>query len=68
MNEEILLAYDATKRRGVLTFPNGRTLSLSDVTQEQAEAFRVRHAPEFQKRDCCLSTVDGVLTREATNG
>lgn len=65
---EISLAYDAAKKRGVLTFPNGRTLTLSDVTSEQAEAFRVRHAPEFQKRDCCLSTVDGMLTRGGDNG
>lgn len=68
MKDEISLAYDAAKKRGVLTFPNGRQLTLADVTAEQAEAFRVRHAPEFQRRDCCLSTVEGVMTRGGSSG
>jgi len=61
---EIKLDYDAAARRAVLTFPNGRTLTLGNVTEEQAKAFRERHAPEFQKRDCCLQTVDGTFTRD----
>jgi hypothetical protein len=68
MSDEIALAYDPEKKRGVLTFPNGRTLALSGVSQEQAENFKARHAAEFQRRDCCLSTVDGAMTRETSNG
>jgi hypothetical protein len=64
MNDAIQLSYDAAARRGVLTFPNGRTLSIGNVTKEQAEDFLKRHAGEFQKRDCCMHTVDGEFTRE----
>lgn len=65
MSDTIQLDYDAQKRRAVLTFPNGRTLSISNVSEEQAKAFLERHAPEFQKRDCCLHSVDGEFTRES---
>lgn len=61
---EIQMTYDAAERRATLTFPNGRTLTVGNVTKEQAESFKERHAPEFQKRDCCLQTVDGTFTRE----
>lgn len=62
---EIQMTYDAAAKRAVLTFPNGRTLEIGNVTEEQAKAFKERHAPEFQKRDCCLQTVDGTFTRDA---
>lgn len=65
MSEVIQLDYDAAARRAVLTFPNGRTLAISNVSEEQAKGFRERHAPEFQKRDCCLHSVDGEFTRES---
>lgn len=61
---EIKLDYDATAKRAVLTFPNGRTLAIGNVTEEQAQSFRDRHGAEFQKRDCCLQTVDGTFTRD----
>jgi hypothetical protein len=61
---EIQMSYDATEKRAVLTFPNGRTLSIGNVTEEQAKAFKERHAAEFMKRDCCLHTVDGSFTRD----
>jgi len=64
MTDTIELSYDAKERRAVLTFPNGRTLTLGNVTEEHAKAFRERHAAEFQKRDCCLYTVDGTFTRD----
>jgi hypothetical protein len=57
--------YDAAQKRGVLTFPNGRTLSIGNVTKDQFSIFCDQHAAEFQKRDCCLQTVDGTFTRDA---
>lgn len=68
MSKEIQLAYDAGKRRAVLTFPNGRTLGIGNVSEEQAKDFHARHAGEFQKRDCCLHTVEGQFTREGQHG
>jgi hypothetical protein len=65
---EITMSYDADTKRAVLTFPNGRILTVGGVTQEQANDFKARHAAEFQKRDCCLATVDGQFTRESLNG
>lgn len=65
---EISLDYDADAKRAVLTFPNGRTLAISNVTEEKAREFLAKHAGEFQKRDCCLTSVDGQFTREAANG
>ena len=67
MPNEIQLAYDAEKRRGVLTFPNGRTLAVTNVTEDQAKAFRDKHGAEFQKRDCCLHTADGTFTRDESH-
>jgi hypothetical protein len=64
MSDSIQLSYDAKERRGVLIFPNGRTLAIGNVTEEQAKDFLKRHATEFQKRDCCLHTVDGEFTRD----
>lgn len=61
---EIKLDYDAASRKATLTFPNGRTLGVGNVTEEQANAFRDRHAAEFMKRDCCLHSVDGAFTRD----
>jgi len=65
MSDTIQMSYDAEKKRAVLTFPNGRELAIGNVTEEQAKAFKERHAAEFQKRDCCLHTVDGEFTRDA---
>jgi hypothetical protein len=64
MSTEIELAYDAGKKRAVLTFPNGRTLQVGNVTAEQAQDFLKRHAGEFQKRDCTLHTTEGTFTRD----
>ncbi len=65
MSDPIQLEYDATARRALLTFPNGRTLAISNVSEEQAKGFRDKHGAEFQKRDCCLHSVDGEFTRES---
>jgi hypothetical protein len=65
MSDQIDLAYDAGKRRAVLTFPNGRTLAVGNVTEEQARAFKDKHGAEFQRRDCVLHTGGEMLTREA---
>lgn len=67
MPTEIQMAYSESKRTAVLTFPNGRPLKLSNVTKEQAEAFRDKHGAEFQKRDCCLHTADGTFTRDESH-
>lgn len=64
MPKEVSLAYDAGKRRAVLTFPNGRTLAIGNVTEEQAKDFHHRHADEFMKRDLTLHSVEGTFTRE----
>lgn len=64
MSEAIELSYDAAGKRAVITFPNGRTLSIGNVTEEQAKTFKERHAPEFMKRDCCLQSAGGVFTRD----
>jgi len=61
---EIKLEYDAAQKRGVLTFPNGRTLSVGNVTEEQFKTFSARHGAEFQKRDCILHTGEGAFTRD----
>ena len=68
MPKEIELAYDAGKRRAVLTFPNGRELALDNVSEEKAKQFLERHAGEFQKRDLTLHSVDGHFNREDTDG
>lgn len=57
--------YDTAKKSGVLTFPNGRTLSVGNVTEAQFKSFCERHGAEFQKRDCILYTGEGAFTRTA---
>jgi hypothetical protein len=52
----IKMAYDDRERSAVLTFPDGRTLKLSNVTRERAQRFLDRHAREFERRDLCLVT------------
>jgi len=64
MSDTIQMSYDAEKRRAVLTFPNGRELALDNVTEEQANAFRTRHAPEFMKRDCVLYAAGGTVEND----
>jgi hypothetical protein len=61
MSETIQLSYDAAAKRAVLTFPNGRELTLDNVTEDQAKAFKERHAPEFMKRDCVLHAAGGAV-------
>jgi len=64
MPKEIELAYNAGTRLAVLTFPGGRQLKLSNVSREQAEAFRDN--PELQgKRDLTLHSVDGHFERSS---
>lgn len=67
MNEvsmSIGFSYDAATRRATFTFPKGNTLGLKDVSEEQARAFLERNGAEFQRRDCCLTSVDGQFVRE----
>lgn len=63
----IQLDYDESKREGTLTFSNGRTLVLANVTREHAEKFRDKHGAEFQARDCILTT-DGTVSRRSDHG
>lgn len=63
MTDEIGMDYDATKKSALLRFKGGRTMKLSNVTEDQAKQFVARHAPEFQRRDCILHTVGGMETR-----
>ena len=67
MANEIVMVYSESKRTAILTFSNGRPLKLSNVTKEQAEAFRDKHCAEFQKRDCILHTTDGLFTRDESH-
>jgi len=60
---DVTLAYDEAKREGVLTFPNGRTLTIANVSRDQAQKFLERNAAEFQRRDCILTTDDGTIAR-----
>lgn len=57
------LEYVAATRRAVLTFPNGRALAIKDVSEDQAREFLEKHSLEFQRRDCCLTSVDGTFSR-----
>lgn len=66
--EESTMAYDATARCAVLTFPNGKKLAISNVDEEQAKRFHEKNGGEFQKRDCCMTTVGHVMTREGNDG
>lgn len=65
MSNEIELAYDAGRKRAVLTFPNGRTLAVGNVTEDQAKAFKEKNGAEFQRRDCVLHTGGEFMTRDA---
>ena len=62
---EIKLDYDAAAKRAVLTYPDSKTLALSNVTEEQAKNFHARHAAEFGKRNLSLETSVGMITRGA---
>jgi len=66
-NAEISMTYDDAAQRATLTFSNGRQLKIAGVTKEKAEEFRSRHAAEFQKRDCCFTTTESLVTREASH-
>lgn len=68
MSVEIKLDYDEGARVAVLTFANGKTMRLSNISRQKAEEFHTRHAPEFAKRDCCLETPAENLTRGANHG
>jgi hypothetical protein len=68
MNEEIEMDYNPENRQALLTFPGGRTLKVSGVSLEQAQAFKEKHGREFQRRDLCLTTSGVIQTREGSNG
>jgi hypothetical protein len=68
MSAGIELDYDKTAKRAVITFPNGRKLTLSQISEEQAKSFVTRHASEFQRRDCILHTDGAIETRSGGNG
>lgn len=69
MPSKITMEYDEGAKVATYTFENGRQMRVRGVTREKAQDFLERNAPEFAKRDCCLSTVDGQMTREGnTNG
>lgn len=62
--DDITMDYDEKRKRAVLTFPKGKApLVVSNITLEQAQRFKERHAAEFAKRDCCLQTPAVELTR-----
>jgi len=60
---DIDMTYDRPTRKAVITFANGRRLTLADVSEEQAKDFVARHAPEFERRDCVLHTTGGFEVR-----
>jgi hypothetical protein len=62
-DKQVALSYDEAQRTAVLTLPTGKTLKISNVTREQADAFLAKHAAEFARRDGCLETPAGTLTR-----
>jgi hypothetical protein len=62
------LDYDASARKATLTFPNGRTLAIRDINEDQAREFVEKHSSEFQKRDCCLTSVEGTFERGHADG
>ena len=68
MANDVLLAYDKDARTATLTFSKGRQLKITNISEEKAKAFRDKHAAEFEKRDLCLSSIDGMVTREGDNG
>jgi hypothetical protein len=56
--------YDAAKKRAVYTFKNGKTLTINNMTEAKAKQHLERYADEWERRDCCLSSIDGQFTRE----
>jgi hypothetical protein len=52
----IAMRYHSGKKRAVYTFHNGRTLVVRGLTAEKAQAFLEHDAPEFEKRNCCLTS------------
>lgn len=65
---ELKLSYDKATRKGVISFPNGHRLTISNVDEDKAQEFFRQHAPEFQKRDCVLHSTACFETRSAANG
>lgn len=65
MAKELQMAYDATKSEAVFTFENGKTLTLGQVTEDQAKRFRDKNGDEFQKRDACFTSDGGQFARGA---
>lgn len=63
MAKEVQMAYDAAKREAVFTFENGKTLTLGQVTEDQAKRFKEKNAEEFQRRDACFTSDSGLITR-----
>jgi len=63
VSKAISMTYDGETKKATITFPNGRRLTLSDVSEEQANDFVARHAPEFERRDCVLHTTGGIEVR-----
>lgn len=67
MAKEVQMAYDKAKREAVFTFENGKTLTLGEVTEEQAIRFRDKNAGEFQRRDACFTSDGGEFVRGASD-
>lgn len=65
---EPVLTYDKAARKGVISFPNGHRLTISNVDESKAKDFFEKHAQEFMKRDCVLHTSAGFETRGEANG
>jgi hypothetical protein len=59
------LEYDDAKKEARIRFANERVLTLGNVTRQQAARFFEKHAPEFEKRDCILTTSDAIYSRRA---
>lgn len=60
----IKLDFDVSTRKATYTFGNGKTLIVGNMTEAKAQRFLERDAPEFEKRDLRLASVDGQFTRE----
>lgn len=66
---EIKMDYNAATRKATYTFNNGKTLVVGGIDEDKAREFLSRNAPEFERRDCRLASVDGQFIREEkTNG
>ncbi len=64
----IKLDYDAATKSAVFTFKNGRAITVRNVTEAKAKQMLERDMPEFERRDCCLASVDGQFTRDDAHG